>query len=143
MRPVRPVRDELRTNSVGGQMRSFVSHMRVLRSLRRVPRPDAKKRDTGAENQICPTAAITRTFIERPYFQYTIDEDLCIGCGKCVKGCGLFGNGSLYMQVKQDLCVNCNECAIAVACPSDAFERVSESDAYLLKTRPKKEPDQT
>lgn len=106
-------------------------------------RPDAKKRDTGAEHQICPTAAITRRFVERPYFQYTIDEDLCIGCGKCVKGCALFGNGSLYMQVKQDLCVNCNECAIAAACPSDAFKRVPASDPYLLKTRPEKEPDQT
>ena len=48
----------------------------------------------------------------------------CIGCGKCVKGCALM-NGSLYLQVMQDRCVNCNECAIAVACPSRAFCRVS------------------
>jgi len=102
-------------------------------------RPDAKKRDTGAENQLCPTSAITRTFIEQPYFQYTIDEDLCIGCGKCVKGCNLFGNGSLYLQVKHDLCVNCNECAIAAACPSDAFTRVPATDPYLFKTRSKQE----
>jgi len=97
-------------------------------------RPDAKGRTTGAENQLCPTAAIRRKFIEDPYFQYTIDEKLCVGCGKCVKGCGMFGNGSLYLQVKHDLCVNCNECAIARACPSDAFRRVPASDPYLLKT---------
>jgi electron transport complex protein RnfB len=96
-------------------------------------RPDAKGRSTGAENQLCPTAAIQRTFIEDPYYQYTINEERCIGCGICVKGCGTFGNGSLYLQVKHDLCVNCNECAIATACPSDAFRRVPASDPYLLK----------
>jgi H+/Na+-translocating ferredoxin:NAD+ oxidoreductase subunit B len=98
--------------------------------------PGAAARDTGAESQLCPTAAIKRTFIEDPFFQYTIDEDLCVGCGKCVKGCGLFGNGSLYLQVKQDLCEQCNECSIARSCPADAFERIPADEAYLLKTRP-------
>ena len=98
--------------------------------------PGSKRRDTGAENELCPVSAITRTFIEPPFFQYTIDEELCVGCAKCVKGCGLFGNGSLYLQVKQDVCVHCNECAIARACPSDAFKRIPAEQAYLLKTRP-------
>ncbi|MFA6174832.1 MAG: hypothetical protein WC701_14315, partial [Kiritimatiellales bacterium] len=97
-------------------------------------RPDAKERNTGAENQLCPTAALCRQFIEKPYYQYTVDEKLCIGCGKCVKGCGMFGNGSLYLQVKHNICVNCNECSIARACPSDAFRRVPASDPYLLKS---------
>jgi len=87
----------------------------------------------GAENQLCPTGAIKRTFVEDPYYQYTIDESLCIGCGKCVKGCNTFGNGSLFLQVRHDRCLNCNECAIAAACPSGAFKRVPIDKPYLLK----------
>lgn len=94
---------------------------------------EPKDLTTAAENQLCPTGAIIRTFVEDPYFEYSIDEPLCIGCGKCVKGCGAFGNGSLYLQVRHDRCVNCNECAIAVACPSQAFVRVPSESPYLLK----------
>ena len=97
--------------------------------------PEPLALNTGAENQLCPTGAIVRKFIEDPYYEYHIDEPLCIGCGKCVKGCTMFGNGSLYLQVLHDRCVNCNECAIAVACPSQAFRRVPASRPYLLKTR--------
>jgi electron transport complex protein RnfB len=94
--------------------------------------PETKILDTAAEHQLCPTKALKRTFIEDPFFQYTIDEDLCIGCGKCVKGCGAFGNGSLQLQVRQNLCDNCNECAIARDCPSDAYTRVPSVKPYLL-----------
>jgi Na+-translocating ferredoxin:NAD+ oxidoreductase subunit B len=91
--------------------------------------------ETGAENQLCPTGAITRTFIEQNagtrYFEYTIDESLCIGCGKCVVGCRMM-NGSLYLQVRHDRCLNCNECAIAVACPTQAFRRVRADAPHLL-----------
>ena len=89
--------------------------------------------DTGAENQMCPTGAIMRQFVEDPYFQYVIDESLCIGCGKCVEGCGHFGNGALYLQVRHDRCFNCNECAIAAQCPSDAFIRVPADKPYVIK----------
>ena len=95
--------------------------------------PEPKSLDTGAENELCPTGAIKRTFVEDPYYQYTVDESLCNGCAKCVKGCNAFGNGSLYLQVRHDRCVNCNECAIAVACPSNAFKRVPADQPYLLK----------
>ena len=94
----------------------------------------AKEINTGAENELCPTGAIKRTFIEDPYYEYTIDESLCNGCGKCVKGCNAFGNGSLFLQVRHDRCVNCNECSIGVACPSGAYKRVSVDEPYLLKT---------
>jgi len=87
----------------------------------------------GAENQLCPTGAIKRRFVEEPYYEYTIDESLCNGCGKCVKGCNTFGNGSLFLQVRHDRCLNCNECSIAAACPSGAWKRVPAEQPYLLK----------
>jgi len=95
--------------------------------------PDAKIQDTAGENQLCPTGALVRTFVEEPYFEYTIDEALCIGCARCVKGCAAFGNGSLYLQVRQDRCLACNECSIAFSCPSGAFRRVPAHRPYLLK----------
>ena len=96
-------------------------------------KPDTKNISTAAENQLCPTSAIKRKFVEDPFYQYTIDEPLCIGCGKCVKGCGAFGNGSLQLQVRHDRCVNCNECSIARNCPADAFSRVPANKPYLLQ----------
>jgi len=98
--------------------------------------PEPNALNTAAENQLCPTAAIRRTFVEDPYYEYTIDENLCIGCSKCVEGCNRFGNGSLYLQVRHDRCLNCNECAIARVCAGDAFRRVPVRDSYLLKTAP-------
>jgi len=95
--------------------------------------PGANALNSGAENQLCPTGAIKRTFVEDPYYEYTIDESLCIGCGKCVKGCNLFGNGSLFLQVRHDRCVHCNECSIARRCPAGAYRRVPANQPYLLK----------
>lgn len=96
-------------------------------------RTNAKELNTAAENMMCPTGAIERKFVEDPYFEYTINEDLCNGCGKCVKGCGSFGNGSLYLQIKRELCTDCNECKIATLCPADAITRVPFTWAYKLK----------
>jgi electron transport complex protein RnfB len=95
-------------------------------------KPGARQQ-TGAENQLCPTAAIQRRFIEEPFFEYVIDEELCIGCGKCVKGCSSFGNGSLHLQIRHDRCLNCNQCSIARSCPNDAISRVPASEPYLIK----------
>jgi electron transport complex protein RnfB len=104
-------------------------------------KPDANARSTAAENQLCPTAAIERKFIEAPYFEYHIIEDLCIGCAKCVKGCTAFGNGSLHLQIMHHICVNCNECSIARVCPSDAISRVKVKEAYNVKGDFTNKPD--
>jgi Na+-translocating ferredoxin:NAD+ oxidoreductase subunit B len=96
-------------------------------------KPNTKKLETAAEYQLCPTAAIQRKYIEEPYFQYIIDEKLCIGCSKCVKGCTSFGNGSLHLQIRHDRCHNCNECSIARMCPSDAIRRVPAGEPYSIK----------
>jgi len=96
-------------------------------------KPGVTNLSTAAETMLCPTAALSRNFIEEPFFEYTIDDDLCIGCAKCVKGCTSFGNGSLHLQIIHDLCKNCNECSIARQCPSDAISRVPGNQPYLVK----------
>jgi Na+-translocating ferredoxin:NAD+ oxidoreductase subunit B len=96
-------------------------------------RSNVKELNTAAENLMCPTGAIQRKFVEDPYFEYSIVESLCNGCGKCVKGCSAFGNGSLYLQIKRELCKDCNECQIATVCPADAITRVPLKNAYNLK----------
>lgn len=89
--------------------------------------------DTGAEGQLCPTSALKRRFVEDPYFEYVVDEDACIACARCVKGCSAFGNGSLFLQVKQNLCLHCSRCSVAQSCPAGALRPVSRDEPYLLK----------
>jgi len=96
-------------------------------------RGNVRELNTAAENLMCPTGAISRTFIEEPYFEYNIDESLCNGCARCVKGCTAFGNGALFLQIKRELCADCNECEIAIACPADAISRGPISMAYRLR----------
>lgn len=97
-------------------------------------KPQVKKLNTGAENQLCPTKALKRTFVEPPYYKYDVDEELCNGCGKCVEGCGAFGNGSLHLQINHNVCSNCNQCAISKVCPADAITQIPASKGYMLKT---------
>ena len=88
------------------------------------PQPNAL--NTGAENQLCPLGALNRRFVEDPYYEYTVDESLCDGCGKCVKACKPpAGNGSLRLEIRYDRCVECNSCSIQVVCPESAIARVS------------------
>ena len=97
----------------------------------------------GAENELCPVDALKRKHIEGQFHEYTVDEEACTACGKCVKGCRISGNGSLYLQVRHDRCVNCSQCSIAEACPSGAFVRLPASDPYIKpkikthRTKPK------
>ncbi len=92
----------------------------------------------GAENELCPVGALKRKHVADQFHEYTVDEEKCVACGKCAKGCRVQGNGSLYLQVRHDRCRNCSQCSIAEACPSNAFVRLSAGDPYVkpkLKTR--------
>lgn len=91
------------------------------------------KLNEGAENQLCPTNAIIRQKVEGNYFEYSIDSERCVGCGKCVKGCTDKGNGSLFLQIDQSLCKQCNQCALALQCPAQAISRVPVVQPYLIK----------
>ena len=95
--------------------------------------PGVSRLDEGAEHQLCPVGAIQRSLVTNPYYEYTVDEDRCIGCGTCVEACALFGNGSLYLQVRHDRCLGCNECSVATRCPGGAYRRLPSSSPYLLK----------
>jgi electron transport complex protein RnfB len=92
--------------------------------------PDEKGLPTG---KTCPQDALKRRVVgkideEDPnnnYYEYTIDESLCDGCGKCVKACKPpAGNGSLHLEVRYDRCLECDSCAIQRVCPESAIMRI-------------------
>jgi electron transport complex protein RnfB len=89
--------------------------------------------------KLCPRDAITRTPIglvdpddpANNFYEYTIDEAKCDGCGICAKACmEPLGLGSIVLRVRHDLCAGCNRCAIATKCPNDAVVQ-RERDAAL------------
>ncbi len=87
--------------------------------------------------KVCPRDAIERKVIgwEDPddpannFYEYTIDETKCNGCGRCVMECKEpAGLGTIRLEVRHDTCLDCNRCSIAAICPEDAYERLeSES----------------
>jgi electron transport complex protein RnfB len=93
--------------------------------------PDEMGLPTG---KVCPQDALKRRVVgkideEDPnnnYYEYSIDESLCDGCGKCVKACKPpAGNGSLRLEIRYSRCFECDACAIQKACPENAIVRVA------------------
>jgi Na+-translocating ferredoxin:NAD+ oxidoreductase subunit B len=92
--------------------------------------PDEMGLPTG---KTCPQDALKRRIVgkvdlEDPnnnYYEYTVDESLCDGCGKCVKACKPpAGNGALRLEVRYSRCLECDACAIQVVCPESAIVRI-------------------
>jgi len=83
--------------------------------------------------KVCPRDAIKREPIgwvdpddpANNFYEYTIDEALCNGCGRCVMECKEpSGLGSVRLEVRHDACLDCNRCSIATVCPEDAYDRL-------------------
>lgn len=92
--------------------------------------------------KLCPRDAIERKPIgwidprdpANNFYEYTIDEEKCDGCGRCVMGCKEpTGLGSITLRVRHNLCVDCNRCAISIACPNDALFQEPVEQALELE----------
>ncbi len=85
--------------------------------------------------KVCPVDAVIRTQIgESSNYIYSINDDLCIGCGKCVKDCVKYGNKSMFLVIRPKLCLGCNECNLARVCPDDAITRVESAPILESKS---------
>jgi len=82
--------------------------------------------------KVCPRDAIERKAIgwidpddpANNFYEYTIDEEKCNGCGRCILECKEpAGLGSIRLEVRHNVCLDCNRCSIATACPEEAYER--------------------
>lgn len=79
--------------------------------------------EDSPENELCPAGAINREHVTDSLFRYTIDQNKCIGCGKCSKICQKKCESAITLVIDKDECVDCNECQIAITCPKDAVSR--------------------
>lgn len=84
--------------------------------------------------KVCPRDAIKREAIgwvdpddpANNFYEYSIDERLCNGCGQCIMECKEpAGLSSIRLEVRHNVCLDCNRCSIASVCPEDAYDRRS------------------
>lgn len=83
----------------------------------------------GKGKKVCPVDAISRKKINEDEYEYKVDIEKCIACGKCIQRCVKLGNGSLRLQIQHGLCKDCNQCNIAVQCPAEAVIRLETGAA--------------
>ncbi len=77
--------------------------------------------------RVCPVDAVIRKEYsggKDGYFIYTIDDNKCDACCKCVEYCSKKGTKSMFLIIRPDLCLNCNSCNIAINCPEKAVDKV-------------------
>ena len=73
-------------------------------------------------------------FVKSDY-EISIEEEACIGCGKCIKRCQFNALEIIDKKcVSNDRCVGCGVCAIV--CPKDAMSLVPRKASEVTK-RPK------
>ena len=66
---------------------------------------------------ICPLGAFYAFFNKISFFQYKVDQDACIHCGKCRKACGMEVDMSKNQTALE--CIRCGEWV--KVCPTDAI----------------------
>ena len=85
----------------------------------------------SVENMIAPIVNATN-------FLSTVNDDLCVGCGTCVKKChthAAYLNDDKKARRKEDLCIGCGVCAHF--CPKNAISMI-ESKERIVKIAPKR-----
>ena len=76
--------------------------------------------------RVCKHDAVVRQPFQEgdDFFVYSIDDNKCTACGKCVHQCAEKGSKSMFLILRPDLCLGCNSCNIAAKCPAGAVEKV-------------------
>jgi Pyruvate/2-oxoacid:ferredoxin oxidoreductase delta subunit len=85
----------------------------------------------GVDNTIVPIANTTN-------FLSVVNDDLCIGCGKCVKHCHTYAaylNDDKKARRKVELCIGCGVCAHF--CPQNAISML-EGKERIVRIPPKR-----